>query len=109
VNVSQVYGQTGGYTSRAQILHRAFKVNYLLVIYSNYDSQLTMILNKNRQITEANSELIIETLRSISELMIWGDQNNPTFWEYEDIFRLNSFTTLVFSWKRIFYFIFGMF
>ncbi|KAL0488727.1 hypothetical protein AKO1_002737, partial [Acrasis kona] len=49
-------------------------------------SQLSAVLDRNKLINESNSELIIETLRSISELMIWGDQHNPSFWEYEPIF-----------------------
>ena len=33
-------------------------------------------------IDESNQQLIIETLRSIAELLIWGDQNETRFFEY---------------------------
>ncbi|ETO20786.1 protein CLEC16A [Reticulomyxa filosa] len=37
------------------------------------------ILEKNPTVNEKNKPLIIETLRQIAELMIWGDQNNDNF------------------------------
>jgi protein CLEC16A len=33
-------------------------------------------------VTEANCQTIVETLRSIAELMIWGDQHEPRFFEF---------------------------
>jgi len=32
-------------------------------------------------IDERNQQLIIETLRSIAEILIWGDQHEPKFFE----------------------------
>jgi protein CLEC16A len=33
-------------------------------------------LSKTTKITEQNQEQMIETVRSIAELMVWGDQND---------------------------------
>jgi hypothetical protein len=43
---------------------------------------LYTILNKNQTVTENNKDLLIETLRSISEILIWGDQNDSSVFEY---------------------------
>eukprot|EP01027_Heterolobosea_sp_BB2_P007122 GEZU01010629.1.p1 GENE.GEZU01010629.1~~GEZU01010629.1.p1 ORF type:complete len:314 (-),score=95.40 GEZU01010629.1:49-990(-) len=40
------------------------------------------VLCKNEIIHDGNKDLIIETLRTIAELMIWGDQHNPRFFEF---------------------------
>lgn len=37
------------------------------------------ILCSNTDITPANRGLVVETLRTIAELMIWGDQHNENF------------------------------
>jgi protein CLEC16A len=39
------------------------------------------VLNKNQIVTENNKDLLIETLRSISEILIWGDQNDSSVFE----------------------------
>ncbi|KAL6053147.1 FPL domain-containing protein [Balamuthia mandrillaris] len=39
-------------------------------------------LTRNRVITEKNQKLIIETLRQIAEIMIWGDQHNTAFFDF---------------------------
>jgi len=33
-------------------------------------------------VTEANREVVVETLREIAELMIWGDQHEPRFFDF---------------------------
>ena len=38
-------------------------------------------LSKNQVIHDGNKDLIVEVLRSVAELMIWGDQHNPAFFE----------------------------
>ncbi|CAD7703845.1 unnamed protein product, partial [Ostreobium quekettii] len=43
---------------------------------------LVGVLEKNPVIGPGNREAIVETLRSIAELMIWGDQHEPRFFEY---------------------------
>lgn len=42
---------------------------------------LHSVLVRNQQINEKNKGLIIETLRQLAELMIWGDQHEPQFFE----------------------------
>ncbi|GIL47110.1 hypothetical protein Vafri_4017 [Volvox africanus] len=43
---------------------------------------LSDVLNKNQVVTEANRALVVETIRSIAEFMIWGDQNEPRIFDY---------------------------
>ena len=33
-------------------------------------------------VTDANRDAVVEALRSIAELMVWGDQHDPKFLEY---------------------------
>ena len=40
------------------------------------------LLCKNQQVTEQNRSLLVETVRSISEILIWGDQNDSSVFEY---------------------------
>lgn len=42
---------------------------------------LYTILHRNPNVSEANCELLIETLRSIAEIFIWGDQNDSSVFE----------------------------
>jgi protein CLEC16A len=35
----------------------------------------------NPVVTERNKDKIVETLRQIAEVIIWGDQHNPEFFE----------------------------
>ncbi|EGG23042.1 armadillo-like helical domain-containing protein [Cavenderia fasciculata] len=39
-------------------------------------------LVKNSTITNQNSGVVVETLRQIAEVMIWGDQNNNTLFDF---------------------------
>ena len=39
-------------------------------------------LQQEAAVGEDNRRLLIETLRALAELMIWGDQHEPTFFEY---------------------------
>ncbi|CAH1795101.1 unnamed protein product [Owenia fusiformis] len=43
---------------------------------------LHAILCKNQTVTEHNRSLLVETLRSISEILIWGDQNDSTVFDF---------------------------
>lgn len=43
---------------------------------------LHVVMADNRKITPANTNLVVESLRSIAELLIWGDQNDPKVFEY---------------------------
>lgn len=39
------------------------------------------VLVRHQTVTESNRALLVETLRSISEIMIWGDQNDSSVFE----------------------------
>lgn len=39
-------------------------------------------MKRNMTVTGDNKDLIVETLRSIAEILIWGDQNDPTVFEF---------------------------
>eukprot|EP00191_Tetraselmis_sp_GSL018_P010529 CAMPEP_0177609508 /NCGR_PEP_ID=MMETSP0419_2-20121207/19136_1 /TAXON_ID=582737 /ORGANISM="Tetraselmis sp., Strain GSL018" /LENGTH=882 /DNA_ID=CAMNT_0019104457 /DNA_START=372 /DNA_END=3016 /DNA_ORIENTATION=+ len=45
-------------------------------------ARLHAVLESQKELHEGNRELIVETLRSIAELMIWGDQHEPRFFEF---------------------------
>ncbi|PNH01778.1 Protein CLEC16A [Tetrabaena socialis] len=40
------------------------------------------VLAKNQVVTEANRAVVVETIRSIAEFMIWGDQNEPRIFDF---------------------------
>lgn len=39
------------------------------------------VMSKNQMVTEQNKNLLVETLRSVAEILIWGDQNDSTVFE----------------------------
>ena len=43
---------------------------------------LYSVLYKNQTVTESNKSLLVETLRSIAEILIWGDQNDSTVFDF---------------------------
>lgn len=43
---------------------------------------LYAVLCKNQVVTEQNKDLLVETLRSISEILIWGDQNDGSVFDF---------------------------
>ena len=43
---------------------------------------LRNVLISNPVVTDSNREAVVETLRSIAELMVWGDQHDPKFLDY---------------------------
>ncbi|ELU12250.1 hypothetical protein CAPTEDRAFT_114708 [Capitella teleta] len=40
------------------------------------------VLCKNQTVTEQNRSLLVETLRTISEILIWGDQNDSSVFDF---------------------------
>ncbi|XP_072168396.1 protein CLEC16A-like [Diadema setosum] len=40
------------------------------------------VLMRNATVTEQNRSLLVETLRSISEILIWGDQNDSSVFDF---------------------------
>ncbi|KAG1653380.1 Protein CLEC16A [Nymphon striatum] len=43
---------------------------------------LYSVLSKNQQVSDGNRELLVETLRSIAEILIWGDQNDSSVFDF---------------------------
>lgn len=39
------------------------------------------VIERNPTVTEANKKLLVETFRSIAEILIWGDQNDSSVFE----------------------------
>lgn len=39
------------------------------------------VLTRNHTVSEANKQLLVETFRSIAEILIWGDQNDSRVFE----------------------------
>ncbi|KAH7616713.1 hypothetical protein Ndes2526B_g08810 [Nannochloris sp. 'desiccata'] len=44
--------------------------------------RLHSVLLRNQVVTDGNRETVVETLRAIAELTIWGDQHDPSMVEY---------------------------
>lgn len=42
---------------------------------------LCSVMSKNNVVTEQNKTLLVETLRQIAEILIWGDQNDSSVFE----------------------------
>ena len=51
---------------------------FLFIIIYRY---LYHVLSKNQTVSENNRGLLVETLRSIAEILIWGDQNDSSVFE----------------------------
>uniref|UniRef100_A0A914X1A1 Protein CLEC16A n=1 Tax=Plectus sambesii TaxID=2011161 RepID=A0A914X1A1_9BILA len=47
-----------------------------------YLKYLHGLLLKNEKVTEQNRTLLVEALRSIAEILIWGDQNDSTVFDF---------------------------
>ena len=52
-----------------------------LTLYALFFRYLHGVVCKNPTVTEQNRALLVETLRSISEILIWGDQNDSSVFE----------------------------
>lgn len=40
------------------------------------------VMSRNQTVSESNRELLVETLRSIAEILIWGDQNDSSVFDF---------------------------
>lgn len=59
---------------------------YVLIRY------LYNVLSKNQVVQDSNRGLLVETLRSIAEILIWGDQNDSSVFEWvRKKYRYSSF------------------
>jgi protein CLEC16A len=45
-------------------------------------SQLYSQLSKVTAVTERNRDMVVESLRTVAELLIWGDKHDPAFFEF---------------------------
>ena len=43
---------------------------------------LHSVLSKNQTVTDSNKGLLVETIRSIAEILIWGDQNDSSVFDF---------------------------
>jgi len=39
------------------------------------------VLSKNQNVVDTNRTLLVESFRSMAEILIWGDQNSPAVFE----------------------------
>jgi protein CLEC16A len=46
------------------------------------DRYLHAVLGKNAVVTERNRNLLVESIRSIAEILIWGDQNDAKVFDF---------------------------
>ena len=61
----------GGLWGRPRNLHSLDQLKYL-----------HSVLSKNQTVTESNKGLLVETIRSIAEILIWGDQNDSSVFDF---------------------------
>lgn len=48
----------------------------------DYLKYLQGILTKNEKVTENNKKILVEALRAIAEILIWGDQNDASVFDF---------------------------
>uniref|UniRef100_A0A803XYV1 C-type lectin domain containing 16A n=1 Tax=Meleagris gallopavo TaxID=9103 RepID=A0A803XYV1_MELGA len=48
----------------------------------NTDLYMYHVLTKNTTVTDHNRNLLVETIRSITEILIWGDQNDSSVFDF---------------------------
>ncbi|KAI1286938.1 Protein CLEC16A [Halotydeus destructor] len=64
-------GWFGGWNSKPRNVHSLDQLKYL------YN-----VMSKNQNVSEQNKTLLVETLRSIAEILIWGDQNDGSVFDF---------------------------
>ena len=64
-------------------LYRVLKVGFYSFLYKVIWSfrYLHGVLYKNRQVTDGNKDVVIEALRLLAEVLVWGDQNETSIFE----------------------------
>ena len=78
----------GGLWGRPRNLHSLEQLKYLhSVLRLGMGSFLVSKLpshhfSKNQTVTESNKGLLVETIRSIAEILIWGDQNDSSVFDF---------------------------
>ncbi|XP_074179198.1 protein CLEC16A isoform X3 [Rhinolophus sinicus] len=61
----------GGHGKSSRNIH---SLDHLKYLYN--------VLTKNTTVTEQNRNLLVETIRSITEILIWGDQNDSSVFDF---------------------------
>ncbi|EDK97321.1 RIKEN cDNA 4932416N17, isoform CRA_a [Mus musculus] len=61
----------GGHSKSSRNIHSLDHLKYLY-----------HVLTKNTTVTEQNRNLLVETIRSITEILIWGDQNDSSVFDF---------------------------
>jgi hypothetical protein len=56
------------------------------------------ILHRNPVVNEGNKALVVETVRSVAEFLIWGDQHEPRIFELQH-HLLTPFACLAGAWS----------
>lgn len=83
VERSSVEAQKGSLAGAAKVSIWA-NSNIYCLSPSGYPSNFRyqhQVLARNPVVTEANKNLLVETFRSIAEILIWGDQNDSRVFE----------------------------
>lgn len=78
-----------GHQSKVSLIHTHWSISSKSIQYSTvpiligglHFRTLYTFLDKNQEVTEDNKSLLVETLRQIAEILIWGDQNDATVFE----------------------------
>ncbi|XP_041435063.1 protein CLEC16A isoform X3 [Xenopus laevis] len=60
-----------GGSSRSSSLHSLERLKYMY-----------HVLTKNTTVTDLNRNLLVETIRSITEILLWGDQNDSSVFDF---------------------------
>ncbi|XP_042293340.1 protein CLEC16A isoform X2 [Sceloporus undulatus] len=68
---SRSWGGGGGHGKGAKNIHSLEHLKYLY-----------HVLTKNTTVTDHNRNLLVETIRSITEILIWGDQNDSSVFDF---------------------------
>ena len=71
-----------------RISSKTFSINqFYLSNFLSLFRYLYSVLQRNPIVFDVNRDLLIETLRSISEILIWGDQHDSSVFEYVFILK----------------------
>ena len=73
-----------------------FSYNVLLSLFHSY-RELHDTLIKHKKLTNKNQDVVIETLRNIAELMVFGDKHSEHFFEF---FCTKNFLALFLTFCR---------
>ncbi|KAG8513454.1 Protein CLEC16A [Galemys pyrenaicus] len=80
----------GGHGKSSRNIHSLDHLNMALtdplpklqVVVEEDRRYLYHVLTKNTTVTEQNRNLLVETIRSITEILIWGDQNDSSVFDF---------------------------